>query len=182
MSFLRGRRWARAKASRTTRSTPYAVLTRDLGGDLVRGADAERAAVAGVGALGALAHDDEVDLARVRPSGEATPGEDPGRAQVDVVVELEAQPQQQAALEDAGRQVRVAGLAADRAEQDRVVLADLGEHGVGQHLAGREVALGAEVVAGLLELHAGRGRRLEDLERLGGHLRTDAVAGDDGEA
>ncbi len=27
MSFLRGRAWARANASRTTRSTPYAVLT-----------------------------------------------------------------------------------------------------------------------------------------------------------
>ena len=53
-----------------------------------------------------------------------------------------------------GRQVRVAGLAADGAEQDRVVLADLVEHGVGQHLAGGEVALGAEVVAGRLELHA----------------------------
>ena len=74
------------------------------------------------------------------------------------MVELEAQPQQQPALEDAGRQVRVAGLAADRAEQDRVVLADLGEHGVGQHLAGGEVALGAEVVAGRLELHVRRAR------------------------
>ena len=80
-----------------------------------------------------------------------------------------------------GRQVRVVGLAADRAEQDRVVLADLGEHRVGQHLAGGEVALGAEVVAGLLELHVGRGGHLEDLEGLGGHLRADAVAGDDGE-
>ena len=74
------------------------------------------------------------------------------------MVELEAQPQQQAALEDARRQVRVAGLAAHGAEEDRVVLADLVEHGVGQHLAGREVALGAEVVAGGLELHAGAGR------------------------
>ena len=41
------------------------------------------------------------------------------------MVELEAQPQQLPALEDAGPQVRVAGLAADRAEQDRVVAADL---------------------------------------------------------
>ena len=98
------------------------------------------------------------------------------------MVELEPQPQQQTALEDAGRQVRVVGLATDRAEQDRVVLPDLGEHGVGQHLTGGEVALRAEVVAGLLELHAGRGGHLEDLERLGGHLRTDAVAADDGEA
>ena len=95
------------------------------------------------------------------------------------MVELEAQPQQQAALEDAGRQVRVAGLAADRAEQDRVVLADLREHRVGQHLAGREVALRAEVVAGLLELDAVRRGRLEHLERLGGDLGSDPVAGDD---
>ena len=58
-------------------------------------------------------------------------------------------------------------------------LADLVEHGVGQHLAGGEVALGAEVVAGLLELHPAA-RRLEDLERLGGHLGPDAVAADHG--
>ena len=113
-----------------------------------------RAAVAGVGALGALADDDEVDLAGVGQRRRDA-GVDPRGSQVDVVVELEAQPQQQPALEDARRQVRVARLAADRAEQDRVVAADLVEHGVGQHLAGGEVALGAEVVAGLLELHAG---------------------------
>jgi hypothetical protein len=61
------------------------------------------------------------------------------------------------------------------------VLADLAEHGLGQHLAGGEVALGAEVVAGLLELHAGGRGDLEHLEGLGGHLLPDAVAGDDGE-
>ena len=97
------------------------------------------------------------------------------------MVELEAQPEQQAALEDAGRQVRVAGLAADRAEQDRVVPADLVEHRVGEHLAGGEVALGAEVVAGRSRPSPGRGRGLEDLERLGGDLRADAVTGDYGE-
>ena len=111
--------------------------------------------------------------------GEAEPGKSRDGTQVDVVVELEAQPQQQPALEDAGRQVRVVGLAADGTQQDRVVPADLREHRVGQHLAGREVALGAEVVARRLELH--RRGDLEDLEGLGGHLRADAVAGDDGE-
>ncbi len=95
------------------------------------------------------------------------------------MVELEAQPQQQAALEEAGGQVRVTGLAADGTEQDRVVPADLLQHGVGQHLAGGEVALGAEVVAGGLELH--RGHRLEDLQALGDDLRPDPVAGDDRE-
>ena len=52
-------------------------VDRDLGGDLGRGADAERAAVADVGTLGALAHDDEVDLAalgRGRPGVRPTPG------------------------------------------------------------------------------------------------------------
>jgi hypothetical protein len=49
-----------------------------------------------------------------------------------VVVELEAQPKQQAAFEHTGRHGRVA----DRAQQDGVVLAHLGEHGVGQQLAG----------------------------------------------
>ena len=95
------------------------------------------------------------------------------------MVELEAQPQQQPALEDARRQVGVVGLAADRAEQDHVVLAHLGQHRVGQHLTGGEVALGAEVVAGLLDLDVGRDGHLEDLEGLGGHLLADAVAGDD---
>ena len=59
-------------------------------------------------------------------------GVQPGRPQVHVVVELEPQPQQQAALEDARRHRRVA----DRAEQDRVVLAQLVEHRVRQQLAG----------------------------------------------
>ena len=49
-------------------------------------------------------------------------GVEPGGAQVHVVVEFEAQAQQQAALEDSAGHRRVA----DRAEQDRVVLAQLG--------------------------------------------------------
>ena len=92
------------------------------------------------------------------------------------MVELEPQPQQQPALEDAGGEAGVTRLAADGSEEDRVVLADLGEHGVGQHLAGREVALGPQVVAGRLDLDAvGRGH-LEDLEGLGGDLGADPVA------
>ena len=56
----------------------------------------------------ALAHHDEVDLVvaedlAAQRRGDA--GEDPRGAQVDVVVELEAQPQQQPALEEAGRRL-----------------------------------------------------------------------------
>ena len=58
------------------------------------------------------------------------------RAQVDEEVELEAQLEEEAALEDAGRHVG----RADGAEQDRVVAAQLVEHGVGQDLAGAQVA------------------------------------------
>ena len=155
-------------------------VDRDLGGDLGGGTDPERTAVARVGTLGALADHHEVDLSGVR-EGRGDAGEDPGRTQVHVVVELEPQPQQQPALEDARGEVRVVRLPTDRTEQDGVVLPDLGEHGVRQHLTGREVALRAQVVAGLLELDLGRRRDLEHLQRLGGHLGTDAVAGDDRE-
>jgi len=65
------------------------------------------------------------------------------------VVELEPEPQQQAALEDAARHSRVA----HGAEQDGVVLADLRQHLVGQGLAGRVPAAGAEVI--VRGLHGG---------------------------
>ena len=87
-----------------------------------------------------------------------------------MVVELEAQAQQQAALEDAAGHRRVA----DRAEQDRVVLAQLGEHRLRQQLAGGVPARRAEVVLG--GLHRG-GDLVEHLERLADDLGTDAVAG-----
>ena len=83
-----------------------------------------------------------MSIGRVAGQRAAHAGVEPGRAQVDVVVELEAQPQQQPALEDARRHARVA----DRAEQDRVVLAQLVEHRVRQQLAGALPARGTEVV------------------------------------
>ena len=88
-----------------------------------------------------------------------------------MVVELEAQPQQQPALEHARRHARVA----DGAEQDRVVPAQLAEHRVGQHLAGAVPARGAQVVRRRLDA----GHHLaQDLEALRHHLGADAVAGD----
>ena len=69
---------------------------------------AERPAVAAVEALGALADHDEVDLAAAHDGvGQRRrhAGEQPARAQVHVVVEGEAQLEQQAALEQAARHV-----------------------------------------------------------------------------
>src|SRR5690606_33467210 len=145
--------------------------------DLVRGADPDRAAVADVGALGALAHDDEVDLARLGERGRDAREELRG-AQVDVVVELEAQAQQEAALEDTARDVRVA----DGAEQDRVVLADRREVLVGEGLARAVPACGAEVELGRRDLEVGaREGCVEDGEPLLDHFGSDAVAAHDGE-
>jgi hypothetical protein len=145
-----------------------------LGGDLVRGVLAQQAARADVGALGAFPHDHHVDLGVAR---QRTPHArvEPGGPEVDVVVELEAQPQQQAALEDAARH----GGVADGAEQDRVVLLELGEHRFGQELTGGVPARGAEVVVGRL----GAGHDLlQHLQRLVDDLRPDAVSRDDRKA
>ena len=57
--------------------------------------------------------------------------------------------------------------------------AQLVERRVGEDLAVAQVALAAEVELGRVERDAGRP---EDLDRLGGDLRSDAVAADDGDA
>ena len=70
---------------------------------------------------------------------------------------------------------------ADGAQQDRVVAAQLLDDGVGQQLAGRVVAAGAEVVLGRLHVEVGGRRdRGEDLDGLRDDLGADAVAGDEG--
>ena len=91
-----------------------------------------------------------------------------------MVVELEPDPQQQAAFQDPGRHRRVA----DGAEQDRVVVAQLAQHGVRQQLTGPVPAGGTEVVLGGLD--AGHDAP-QHLETLGNYLGTDAITGDDRE-
>ena len=134
------------------------------------------AAHAAVQPLGVLAHDDEVDVrgalvlqravdARVELDG----------AQVDVLVELEAQAEQQVLLENAGRDVRVA----DGAEVDGVEAAQLLKDGVGEDIARLLVALAAEIELLEVELDAGG---VEHLQPLADDLRAGAVAGEDGYA
>ena len=117
-------------------------VDRPLGGDLGRGAFAQESTLASVGALGVFPDDSEVDR---------HPGADTGRGdegpQVDVEVQLEAQPQQQTPLEDTRGHLG----GADGAEQDGVEGPQLVQHAVGQHLAGGQIAPAAEVVVGRLE-------------------------------
>ena len=153
----------------------------DLGGHLLRRADTDRAAVADVGSLGAFADDHEVDVAPIGDTARErcrNARKQPGRTQVDVVVELEPQPEQESALQDARRHARVA----DGAEQDRIMAPDLLEHRVGERLAGRVPPLRAEVVLGAREGDVVvRSDDVEHREGLGGHLGADAVARHDGE-
>src|SRR5204863_7181410 len=99
------------------------------------------------------AHHDEVDtvVEAARPGTE--------RTQVHVQVECKTHAQQQAALQHTGRHVRCA----NRTEQNGVEVAQLFEHRVGQHLAGREVAAAAEVVVDGVDRDT---RGTNDLQRL----------------
>ena len=150
----------------------------DLGGDLEGGAGAHGAAVADVGALGALAHDEEVDLARLGQRG-GDAREQAGGAQVHEVVEAEAELQQQAPLEHAGGDAGVA----DGAEQDRVVLGQGGHVLVGEGLARAVPAPRPEVEGGRLDGDAGGLEGgAQGAQPLGDDLLADAVALDDGQA
>ena len=93
-----------------------AGVDRPLGGHLVGRALAQHPALARVDALGVLPDDHEVEAVRRE------------RTQVDVEVELEAQPEQQPPLEHARRHVG----RAHRAEQDGVEPASSSRTAVGQ--------------------------------------------------
>ena len=176
VSLRRGLAMALSNAYRATRSTPNAVLT--LSWVAISAGVPLRitppAPVYGP-SVPSRTTTMSTDSGRALASGVGDARVQPHRAQVDVVVEFEPQPQQQAALEHAAGHARVA----DRAEQDRVVPPDLLEHRVRQRLPGAVPAPRAEIVAGLLDGDPG-GRRPQHLERLGGHLGTDSVAADDG--
>ena len=89
-----------------------------------------------------------------------------------VEVELEAQAEEEAPLEDARRHLR----GADGPQEDGVDVAQLVEDGVGQDLARAQVAVAAEVVVDGVEVDAGRPH---DGQGLGHDLRTDPVTTDD---
>ena len=147
-------------------------VDRHLGRDLVRGADADRATVAGVRTLGALAHDHEIDV-RLRRERRLRSRIQLRRTQIHVMIERESHVQQQTTLEHArrrptGRRWRRAG--SRRARGSPRASAS------GQQLAGGVVARRTEVVLGGLEI---RDELPQHLQRLGRDLDTDAVTGND---
>src|SRR4029077_5796910 len=97
----------------------------------------------------------------------------PDRTQVDVLVELEADLQQQPTLQHAGRDVRVP----DRAEIESVEAAHLVERALRQYLARPEIPVAAEVVLHGVDLEAASDG-LHHLETLADALGAGAVARD----
>jgi hypothetical protein len=97
------------------------------------------------------------------------------RPQVDVLVEGEAQGEDDPPLDGAAGDLRVADGRAERALEDGVATPDGSHVGVVEDVAVPEVAVGAEVEGDLVELDAGGAQHLHGLSH---DLRTDAVAAD----
>jgi hypothetical protein len=128
---------------------------------------------------GVPTHDDEIHFAGVgQRAGHA--GEELGRAQVDEVVQAEAQLKQHLAFNDAGGNAGVPRGRTDGAEQNGVVAPQFVQRVLRQGLPRGQPVLGTELV--LRQFKGGvfvGGRRLENLDAFGHHLRTDSVSGDD---
>ena len=150
-----------------------------LGGDFVRRAFVHEAAGPAVEVFGVFADDDEVDvIGTLVLEGRLDAGEKLHGAEVDVLVEAEAEVEQQLALEDAGGDLGVA----DGAEEDGVELAELVEAVVWEGGAGFEEAVAAPIEMGELDLDVFQfGDGLENFDTLGRDFGTGAVAADDGD-
>ena len=153
---------------------PVGGVDAHLRGDLVNSSHTDRSPVAAVQPLGALADDYEVNIAGVRQrSGHTRVVR--GGAQIHVMVQGEAQAQQQPAFEDAGGDRGIA----DGAEEDDVMILDGIEIRVCERLAGAAPAFGSKVEVGGGELDTGT---LQDgsqnFESLGNDLSSNAVPGD----
>ena len=160
---------------------PVGRVDRDLGGDFVGGSDTQCTTVPDVGSLGSLADDDEVDVAGVRERTGHT-GINPRGPEVDVVVQREPQLEQHFALDQPGRDARVPRGRTDRAEEDRVMLAQGNERFVGKGLARLEPVGRAQAVVGHKQGDGFvTGRTPENLHGLGNDFGADSVPGDNGQ-
>ncbi len=143
---------------------------------LVLAVGVEPAADLGIFALVILAHDIEIDVAgHAVAQRRLHPGQQPHRAQVDVLVKAAAQRDQQSPQRDVVGHVGVA----DRAEIDGVVEPQPVEPVLGHHPPGPGIARAApvEFVPAQFE-PVGPRRPLHSSHTLGHDLVPDAVAGD----
>ena len=156
-----------------------AGIDRLLGRDLVGRTLFQEAASPGVDALGIFAHYHEVDvLWPLVGERRRYVGIELDRAQVDVLVQLETQPEQNTLFEDTGLDVGVP----DRAEVYRVEGAEIVCRRIGQHLARLEVAIAAEVKIDGLELEALLGGDgFQGFQPFNHDFRTGAVPGQYGD-
>ncbi len=150
-----------------------------LRGDFVRRAFVQKALDAAVEVLGVFADDDEVDVVGAFVfEGRLDAGKKFHRAEVDVLVEAEAEVEEELAFEDAGGDIGVA----DGAEEDGVELAKLVEAVVGERAAGFEVAVAGPIEVGELEANVLLlGDSLQYFDAFGGDFRAGAVSADDGD-
>ena len=154
-----------------------ARVNRGLDRHFLRRALAEEPAGARVKPFGILADHDEVNVLRLPVLQRAIhAGIKLDGPKVDVLIQFEAQPQQQALLEDSGLDVRMA----DRAQEDGVQAAEFLQGRIGQNLAGPQIAFSAEIVLHrfVLDIVLLAGRR-HDLQRFAGHFRPGTVSWDD---
>ena len=154
----------------------FAGVDGRLRGDLVRGVLLQEAADAAVHILGVLADDDEINvLGPLSFERRLDARKKLHRAEVDVLVELEAQLQQQALFEDARARRRDArphpGTSRRRCE--------LFDGPLGKDFAGFQIAVTAEVVMFELVLEVFELRdRGQDFQSFGGHFRAGTIATD----
>src|SRR5690606_596870 len=145
--------------------------------DLIRRAFFEKAAASGVKPLGVFPHDDKVDmLGAFVLERSLDAGVKLDRPEVDVLVQLKAEPEQDALFENAWLDVGVT----DGAEVNGVKLPQLLDGGVGQSLAGAKVTVAAEIKVHRLVAKSVLGRCcLDDLEAFPDDLGAGAIAGND---
>ena len=146
------------------------------------GAGKDAAADRGIFAFGVFAHHPEIDVAGLAVGERRRhAGHQPDRAQIDVLIELAAEQDQRAPQRDVIGDFR---RPADRAEEDRVMAADLVLPVLRHHalvlvviVVGREI----EIVIAQFEAEFLR-RGFEHPHAFRHDLLADAVAGNDGDA
>ena len=135
-----------------------------------------RSAGAAVQAFGAFTHYNEVDVARVGERGGHALVQ-LGRTQVDVLVEIEAELEQQTTFQNAGLDARIAY----GAQQNRIGLLDALLFRFRKNRTVAQVTLGTKIEILVIEFGDALGRLLQSLLGPRSHFLANAIARNDGD-